>query len=53
MTPCGMGCIHVIEDTIKILGICFFYNKKLEQEKKILNHIVKFQIFLNNGKKET
>ena len=50
MAPCGMGCIHVTEDTIKILGICFFYNKKLEQEKNFLNHIVKFLTFLNNGK---
>ena len=35
-----MGCI---EDVLKILDICFSYNKKLEQEENFLNHIVKIQ----------
>ena len=34
------------DDVIKILGIYFFYNKKLEQEKNILNHTVKIQNIL-------
>ena len=34
------------DDVIKILGICFSYNKKLEQEKNILNHTVKIQNIL-------
>ena len=33
-------------DVIKILGIYFSYNKKLEQEKNILNHTVKIQNIL-------
>ena len=41
MTLCGMDCIHLTEDEIKILGICFSYNKKLKQKKKFMNHIVK------------
>ena len=40
---CVMGCIDLKEDVIKILGIYFSYNKKLEQEKNFLNHIVKIQ----------
>ena len=32
-----------IEDVLKILDICFSYNKKLEQEENFLNHIVKIQ----------
>ena len=38
-----MDCIDLTEDVIKILGIHFSYNKKLEQEKYFLNHIVKIQ----------
>ena len=38
-----MECIDSTEDTIKILGIYFPYNKKLEQEKNFLCHIVKIQ----------
>lgn len=43
VAPCGMGCIHVIEDTIKILGICFSRNKKVEQKKNFLSQIVTIQ----------
>ena len=43
MTLCGMDCIDLTEDVIKILGIYFSYNKKLEQKKNFLNHIVKIQ----------
>ena len=46
MTLCGMDCIDLTEDAIKILGIYFSYNKKLEQEKNFLNHIAKIQNIL-------
>ena len=46
MALCGMDCIDLTEDVIKILGIYFSYNKKLEQEKNFLNHIVKIQNIL-------
>ena len=46
MALCGMECIDLMDEVIKILGIYFYYNKKLEQEKKILNHIVKIQNIL-------
>ena len=39
----GMDCTNLTEDVIKFLGIYFSYNKKLEQEKNVLNHIVKIQ----------
>ena len=43
MALCGMDCIDLTEDVIKILGIYFSYKKKLEQEKNFLNHnILKF-----------
>ena len=38
-----MKCIDLRDDVIKILGIFFSYNKKLEQQKNFLNHIAKIQ----------
>ena len=53
MALCGMFCIDLTEDVIKILGIHFSYNKKLEQEKYFLNHIVKIQNILKLWKLRT
>ena len=39
----GMECNDLTDDAIKILGIYFSYNKKIEQEKNFLNYIVKIQ----------
>ena len=46
MALCGMECNDLTRDVIKILGIYFSYNKKLEQEKNFFNHIVKIQNIL-------
>ena len=46
MALCGMECIDLTSDVIKILGIYFSYNKKLLQEKNFFNHIVKIQNIL-------
>ena len=46
MALCGMDFIDLTKDVIKTLGIYFSYNKKLEQEKNLLNHIVKIQNIL-------
>ena len=46
MALCGIDCIDLTEDEINILGIYFSYNKKLEQERNSLNHIVKIQNIL-------
>ena len=46
MALCGMDCIDLTEDVIKILSIYFSYNKKLEQEEHFLNCIVEIQNIL-------
>ena len=38
---CGMKCVNLNNDAIKILGICYSYDRKLENEKNFLNHIIK------------
>ena len=44
---CGMKCVNLYNDVIKILGICCSYDKKLENEKNFLNHIIQLQNVLN------
>ena len=46
MALCVTKCIDLTDDIIKILSIFFSYNKKLEQEKSFLKHIVKIQNIL-------
>ena len=46
MVLCGMEYIDLTKDTIKILGIYFYYDKKLKQEKNAFGHIVKIQNIL-------
>ena len=46
MALCGVDCFDLTEDVIKILGIYFSYNKKLEPEKNFLIHIVKIRNIL-------
>ena len=40
---CGMKCVNLKHDSIKILGICYSYNQKLSIEQNFLNHISKLQ----------
>ena len=40
---CGMKCIDLCNDTIKITGIHFLYNKKKRNEKNFLDSITKIQ----------
>ena len=44
-----MKCINLNNYVIKMLGICYSYDKKLENEKNFLNHILKFQNVLTCG----
>ena len=37
MAICGMELIDLTDDVIKVLGISFSYNKKIEQENNFLN----------------
>ena len=41
MALCEMECINLMDDVVKTFGIYLPCNKKLEQNKNLLNHIVK------------
>ena len=41
---CGVECISLLTNAIKILNIYFSYNKKLENEKNFLDHITKLKV---------
>ena len=41
MALCGMKCVNLNHETVKILGVYFSYNKNLEQDKNSPEHIVK------------
>ena len=40
---CGMDCIDLTKKTIKVLGIHFSYNKKLEKEENFIRHVWKIE----------
>ena len=42
---CGMKCVNLNNDVIKILGLCYSYDKKQENEKNFLDHIKSFRMF--------
>ena len=42
----GMECIDLTDDVIEIPDIYISYNKKIKQDKNLLNHIVKIQNIL-------
>ena len=37
VTLCGMKCVNLNDETMKILGVHFSYNKNLEQDKHFLS----------------
>ena len=43
---CGMKCLNIAKETVKILGAHFSYNKYVEHEKNFQNHIVKTEIVI-------
>ena len=47
LTFCGIEWVNLSNDVIKIPEICYSYDKKLENEKNFLNHIIKLQNVLN------
>ena len=47
MALCGMEYVNLNNYVIKILRVCYSYNKKLENEKNTLNRITKLQNVLN------
>ena len=40
---CGMKCVNLNNGVIKMLGICYSYDKKLKNENNFLSHIIKHQ----------
>ena len=40
---CDMKCVNLNNETMKILGAHFWYNKNLEQDKKFSEHIFKIK----------
>ena len=42
LAVCGMNCIDLTKNTIKILGMHFF-NKKLETEENFIRHVRKIE----------
>ena len=50
MTVCGMRCIDLNIDTLKILSNHFSYNEKLKEEKKFYKIVTNMQRVLKNGK---
>ena len=46
MALCGMRNVNLMNDTIKILGISYFYNEKLAHEKNFMNYIIKIHSIL-------
>ena len=43
---CGMKCVNLNNETVKILGVHFSYNKKLERDKNFSEHILKIESIL-------
>ena len=50
---CGLRCIDLNNDTLKILGTHFSYNEKLKEEKKLYKAVTDIQRVLKYGKRET
>ena len=40
---CGMRCVNLHEDTMKIIGFHYSYNKQLENDKNFKKHIAKIE----------
>ena len=43
---CGMRCIDLVSNIVKILGIYYSYNDKLEIQENFKGHIIKIEKFL-------
>ena len=46
MALCGMECVNLKNNTIKILGIHFSYNKSLENDENYKRYIIKIEKLL-------
>ena len=43
---CGIKCLNLTKETVKVLGVHFSYNKKLEHEINFQSHVVKTESVL-------
>ena len=50
MAVCGLRCVDLNNDTLKILGTHFSYNEKLKEEKKFYKNVTDIQRVLNMWK---
>ena len=50
---CGMRCVNLYEDTIKILGIHYSYNKQLPNDENFKKYIAKIENVLKCGEQGT
>ena len=48
MEFCGMECVDLIKNSVKILGIDFSYNKKIENEENFIKLIKKIENVLKS-----
>ena len=46
VTLCDMRCIDLVSNIVKILGIYYSYNEKLEIQENFKRHIIKIERFL-------
>ena len=46
MVLCGMKCVNLKNNTIKVLGIHFSYNKRLENDENYKRYIIKIKKLL-------
>ena len=46
MVFCGMECVNLESNAIKILGIHFSYNRRLENDKNYRRYIIKIEKLL-------
>ena len=53
MELCGMKCVDLTKNSVKILGIHFSHNKKIEKKRTLLSLLKKVRMFSKFGKQET
>ena len=43
MTVCGIKCVELTKDSVRILGVFYSYNEKLKMDKKFLRNITNIE----------
>lgn len=50
---CGIKCIDLTKECLKIIGICYLYNQRLKLEKNILKGVKKWKRYWSCREGET